>query len=89
MGGMISALLAPQVIPLAIPPAVPLLLIGGLGTTELLITLFIVILVFGAGKLPQLGAGLGEGIRNFRKSMRSLTGGSDGGEASGSRTKDD
>ncbi len=68
-------------------PTVPFLLIGGLGTTELLIILFIVILVFGAGKLPQLGAGLGEGIRNFRKSMRSLTGSDE--EASGSRAKDD
>jgi len=76
---MISALLA-------LAPA-SLLLIGGLGTTELLIILAIVILVFGAGKLPQLGSGLGEGIRNFRKSMRSLTGSE--GEASGSRAKDD
>ncbi len=63
------------------------LLIGGLGTTELLIILAIVILVFGAGKLPQLGAGLGEGIRNFRKSMRSITGSES--EASSSRAKDD
>ena len=52
---------------------VPVLLLGPFGATELLIILGIVILIFGASRLPQLGAGLGEGIRNFRKSMRSIT----------------
>jgi sec-independent protein translocase protein TatA len=42
----------------------------GLGLPELLILLVIVVLLFGAGKLPQIGAGLGEGIRNFKKSMK-------------------
>ena len=42
----------------------------GLGVPELLIILVIVVLLFGAGKLPQIGSGLGEGIRNFRKSMK-------------------
>jgi sec-independent protein translocase protein TatA len=42
----------------------------GLGIPELLIILVIVVLLFGAGKLPQIGSGLGEGIRNFRKSMK-------------------
>lgn len=42
----------------------------GLGVTELVIILVIVLIVFGAGKLPQLGEGLGEGIRNFRKSVK-------------------
>lgn len=42
----------------------------GLGLPELLIVLVIVVLLFGAGKLPQIGSGLGEGIRNFRKSMK-------------------
>lgn len=42
----------------------------GLGLPELLIILVIVVLLFGAGKLPQIGSGLGEGIRNFRKSMK-------------------
>ncbi|OIQ01812.1 MAG: twin-arginine translocase TatA/TatE family subunit [Zetaproteobacteria bacterium CG06_land_8_20_14_3_00_59_53] len=42
----------------------------GLGTTELLLVLLIVILLFGAGKLPQLGAGLAKGISNFRKTMK-------------------
>ncbi len=42
----------------------------GIGTTELLIILAIVLLIFGAGKLPQLGAGLGKGIQNFKKAAR-------------------
>ncbi|MGB3095337.1 MAG: twin-arginine translocase TatA/TatE family subunit [Candidatus Deferrimicrobiaceae bacterium] len=42
----------------------------GLGVPELLIICVIVVLLFGAGKLPQIGSGLGEGIRNFRKSMK-------------------
>lgn len=41
----------------------------GLGVTELVIILVIIIVVFGAAKLPQLGKGLGEGIRNFKKSV--------------------
>ncbi|GAB4363283.1 MAG: twin-arginine translocase TatA/TatE family subunit [Deltaproteobacteria bacterium] len=42
----------------------------GFGLPELLIVLVIVVLLFGAGKLPQIGSGLGEGIRNFKKSMK-------------------
>lgn len=41
----------------------------GLGVPELLLILVIVVVVFGAGKLPQLGRGLGEGIANFRDSL--------------------
>jgi sec-independent protein translocase protein TatA len=41
-----------------------------LGIPELLLILLLVIVIFGAGKLPQLGKGLGEGIRNFKKSIR-------------------
>ncbi len=36
------------------------------GLTELIIILVIVILIFGATRLPQIGEGLGKGIRNFR-----------------------
>jgi sec-independent protein translocase protein TatA len=46
------------------------LLVGPLGLPELIIILLIVFLIFGAKKLPQLGAGLGEGIRNFKKSFK-------------------
>lgn len=42
----------------------------GLGTTELVIILVIVLIFFGAGKLPELGRTLGSGIRNFQKSVR-------------------
>lgn len=44
---------------------------GTLGFTELLIILAIVILLFGVGKLPKLGRGMGEAIRNFRDSVKS------------------
>lgn len=37
---------------------------------ELLILLAVIILIFGASKLPQLGKGIGEGIRNFKKSIK-------------------
>lgn len=43
---------------------------GSLGVPELLLILVIVIIIFGAGKLPQLGKGLGEGIRNFKDSVK-------------------
>lgn len=41
----------------------------GLGTQELLIILVLVMVVFGAGKLPQVGGALGKGIRNFKKGV--------------------
>ena len=44
--------------------------------TELLVILAIILVLFGASKLPALGKGLGEGIRNFKKGL-----GGDGGEA--------
>ena len=42
----------------------------GLGIGELLVILVIVLVIFGAGKLPEIGEGLGRGIRNFRKAVR-------------------
>ncbi len=44
---------------------------GSLGLPELLVIFAIVVVVFGASRLPQLGKGLGEGIANFRDGMRS------------------
>lgn len=41
----------------------------GLGMGELIIILVIVIVIFGASRLPQLGRGLGEGISNFRDGL--------------------
>jgi sec-independent protein translocase protein TatA len=43
---------------------------GGIGLQELLVILFIVIIIFGARRLPDIGAGLGQGIRNFKKSFK-------------------
>jgi sec-independent protein translocase protein TatA len=42
----------------------------GLGVGELLVILVIVLIIFGAGKLPEIGEGLGRGIRSFRKAVR-------------------
>ncbi|MDI6797534.1 MAG: twin-arginine translocase TatA/TatE family subunit [Desulfatibacillaceae bacterium] len=39
----------------------------GLGMTELIIILVIVLIIFGAGKLPEIGSGLGRGIKNFKE----------------------
>lgn len=41
-----------------------------IGIPELLIVLLIVLLFFGATRLPQIGRGLGEGIRNFRSGIK-------------------
>jgi sec-independent protein translocase protein TatA len=42
----------------------------GLGIPELLIILVIVVVIFGASRLPQIGEGLGKGIKNFRAATR-------------------
>lgn len=44
--------------------------IGGLGPWELLIVLAIVLVVFGAGKLPAIGGSLGQAMRNFKKGVK-------------------
>jgi sec-independent protein translocase protein TatA len=44
----------------------------GLGTMELIIILVIVFLVFGVSKIPQMGKGLGEGIRNFKSAIKEI-----------------
>ena len=43
---------------------------GSLGPTELILILVIVMVLFGARKLPEIGAGLGRGIQNFKSAMR-------------------
>ncbi len=40
----------------------------GLGATELIIILIIVVILFGATRLPEIGKGIGEAIKNFKKS---------------------
>ncbi len=39
----------------------------GIGTTELIIILVIILIIFGVGKLPSIGTGIGQAIRNFKK----------------------
>jgi sec-independent protein translocase protein TatA len=45
-------------------------LLGPLGLPEMLIILAIVILIFGANRLPELGRGIGAGIRNFKAGIK-------------------
>ena len=52
-------------------------MLGSLGLPELLVIFLIVLVIFGAGKLPQLGKGLGEGIKNFKNSVKTGAEGSD------------
>jgi sec-independent protein translocase protein TatA len=44
---------------------------GSFGIGELIVILLIVVVIFGASRLPQLGRGLGEGISNFRDGLKS------------------
>ncbi len=46
----------------------------GLGTQELLIVLVIVVLIFGAKRIPELMRGFGEGIKSFKEGMRDTSG---------------
>lgn len=39
----------------------------GIGMPELLVILVIILIIFGAGKLPEIGGALGRGIKNFKK----------------------
>ena len=43
---------------------------GGLGIPELLIILVIILIIFGAGKLPEIGGGMGKAIRNFKHGVK-------------------
>ena len=48
------------------------IMIGGVGMPELIIILVIILIIFGAGKLPEIGAGLGKGIKNFKKATKEV-----------------
>ncbi len=55
----------------------------GIGMPELLIILVIILIIFGVGKLPEIGSALGKGIKNFKKSVN------EGNETSNQPTKKD
>ena len=44
----------------------------GIGTQEIIVILIIVVIVFGATKIPQLGSAIGQGIRNYKRGMREV-----------------
>jgi sec-independent protein translocase protein TatA len=47
-----------------------MMLIGGLGTQEILLIAVVALVLFGGKKIPELAKGLGEGIRNFKQSVK-------------------
>nr|WP_320017001.1 twin-arginine translocase TatA/TatE family subunit [uncultured Desulfobacter sp.] len=44
-------------------------MLGGIGIPELAIVLVIILVIFGAGKLPEIGGGIGKAICNFKKTV--------------------
>lgn len=42
----------------------------GLGSTELILILVLVLIIFGAGKLPEIGGAMGKGLRSFKKAVQ-------------------
>ena len=53
---------------------------GGIGVVEVIVIVFLLLLLFGAKRIPQIAKGLGEGIRNFRSDVKDsdrLSGGDD------------
>ena len=59
----------------------------GLGTPEIIAILVLLLLLFGARRLPELARGLGQGIREFRKSVKEITDDSTSDSSSGRSTK--
>ena len=49
-----------------------LLLIGGIGTPELLVIVFVILLLFGGKKIPELMRGLGKGVNNFKTGLNEV-----------------
>ena len=57
---------------------------GSLGWPEILLIALVIVLLFGARKLPEIGKGLGDGIRSFRSAMRGDDGPPKGGSGNDS-----
>ena len=47
-------------------------MIGGLGSTEIMVIAIVMVLLFGASRIPELGRSLGTGIREFKNGLRSV-----------------
>jgi sec-independent protein translocase protein TatA len=47
-------------------------MLGGIGVTEILLILLIVLLLFGAKRLPEIAKGMGKSIKEFKKGMRDV-----------------
>lgn len=63
-------------------------MLGSFGTTELIIILVIVMILFGAKKLPELAKGLGQGINEFKKAQKKEPAEDNQGTSSTSASKD-
>jgi sec-independent protein translocase protein TatA len=50
--------------------SLPYALFGPIGLPEMLIILVIIMLIFGASRLPEIGKGIGQGIKNFKSSVK-------------------
>lgn len=48
-------------------------MLGSIGVPEILLILLVVLILFGARRLPEIGKGLGKGIREFKKASREIT----------------
>ena len=44
--------------------------LGPIGPSELLLILLVILIIFGAGRLPEIGEGLGKGIKSFKKAIK-------------------
>ena len=47
-------------------------MLGGISVWELAIILVIILVIFGAGKLPEIGSGMGKAIKNFKKATKDV-----------------
>jgi sec-independent protein translocase protein TatA len=61
----------------------------GIGMPELIIILIIILVIFGAGKLPEIGSGIGKGIKNFKKATQEAKEEIDGPKKDDGKPKDE